>query len=197
MRAWPFNENRAGVTLLNEIHMNLNRPIGLLKTKRSTHMPTRHFLSGDPCAMRTAKASMMQRKMVSSLLLIVTIALAGPVVAADDPYMQGIQEEARKLEQLGQAKKEYERLEKQQAGQVAPGQKKVVSAPSTAPLSPTEVAAFENGLKQYPAGYGLYMQLDAKGQQAVFREYAQTAGPPGARYLPAIRLIIKLAIGKT
>lgn len=147
--------------------------------------------------MRTAKASMMQRKMVSSLLLIVTIALTGPVVAADDPYMQGIQEEASKLEQLGQAKKEYERLEKQQAGQqVAPGQKKVAPAPSTAPLSPAEVAAFENGLKQYPAGYGLYMQLDAKGQQAVFREYAQTADPPGARYLAAIRLIIKLAVGK-
>ncbi len=109
------------------------------------------------------------------------------------------------LERLGQAKKEFEQLEKQLGGrQAAPAgqkeparqsQKKVAPAPSAAPLSPAEMAVFENGLKQYPAGYGLYMHLDAKRRQVVFQEYAQTAGQPGTRYLAAIKLIIYLATG--
>jgi hypothetical protein len=135
---------------------------------------------------------MVPWKTLPSLLLIaaISLAVAGPAAAAGDPYLQGLREEAGKLERLGQAKKEIEQLEKQGGGQ---SQKK--AAPSVAPLSPAEVTLFENGLKQYPAGYGLYNQLDAKQQRIVFLEYAQTTGHSGIRYLAAIKLIILMSTG--
>ena len=155
--------------------------------------------------MRTGADRTMQWNRMSNLLLIAAIALAnaGQAAAAEDPYLQGLRQEASTLERLGQAKKEFEQLEKQQGGrQAAPaGQKEAArqdrkkAAPSAAPISSAEIAAFENGLKQYPAGYGLYKQLDAKGQQDVLGEYAQTTGHPGTRYLAAIKRIIFLSTG--
>lgn len=132
------------------------------------------------------KYSATKRGWAACLSVIVTCALAaGMTWAAEDPYLAGLQDEAQKLDSLGQAKKEQEMLET--AAAPAPKAQAAVM-PSAKQLE------FETELEHYPAGFGLYTKLSGKDKDAVFQEYLKAA--PNRRYAAAIRKTIELSVRK-
>ena len=120
------------------------------------------------------------------VVVVIAWMLTAPAVwAAEDPYLTGLQDEAQKLDSLGQAKKEQQMLERQAPPKAAAVKPSSVNAPQ---------AAFESELEQYPAGFGLYEKLNAKDRDVVFQEYLKA--PPNRRYAAAIRKTIELSIRK-
>ncbi len=134
---------------------------------------------------------------IVALISFGAIPQAGHAAPADD-YTREIMAEGSRLETLGQAQREREKLEKSMAKSrpAAPGARKTSAPASPAPAAePKESqATFEAKLRDaFPASFALYSLLTPEEKTLVRAEYDQSANPGAARFHPVVSKIISLS----
>lgn len=137
-----------------------------------------------------------------ALLSLGAVLPMGHAAPADD-YTREIMAEGNRMETLGQAHREREKLEKSMARSRAAGARKTapVPAPTPAPAAaaaPKESnAAFETKLREtFPASFALYSLLSPEEKTAVRTEYDQSTSPGVARFHPVVSKIIAFSAKK-
>lgn len=141
---------------------------------------------------------------VVALLSLGAVPPMGHAAPADD-YTREIMAEGNRMETLGQAHREREKLEKSMAKSrpATPGPRKAKSAPPAAPVpvaapAPRETdATFETKLREtFPASFALYSLLSPEEKTAVRAEYDQSTNPGVARFHPVVSKIIAFSTKK-
>ncbi len=135
---------------------------------------------------------------ITGLLLSLAVAPPTGQAAPADDYTREIMAEGGRLETLGQAQREREKLEKSMAKSrpVAPSAKKAPTPASPAPAAePKESqATFETKLRNaFPASFALYSLLTPEEKTLVRAEYDQSNSPGAARFHPVVSKIISLS----
>lgn len=125
------------------------------------------------------------RPRVAALLacaLVAALVAGAPPAAASSDYLRAINEEGDRLETLGKAREERERLERRA---VQPAAARPVAA---------DQAAFERELNaEFPASYALYSMMSPEDRAKVYAEYQQSRSGGAARFFPVLNRIIALS----
>lgn len=136
----------------------------------------------------TAVSSARPRAATTVFALVAVLLAAAPLPAtASADYLNAINEEGDRLETLGKARAERERLQR-----IEP-----VAQPAAAKPAATDQAAFERELNtEFPASYALYSLMSPDERAKVYAEYQQSRTRGAARFFPVLNRIIALSTNK-
>lgn len=121
--------------------------------------------------------------------------------AAADDYVSAVTTEGERLETLGKARLEEERLrqriERSRQSPPPPTATAAAKAPAQASVTPYTRAQFEQELlKEFPYSYALYVGLSENEKNEVYEEFRKGRDVGAARFLPALKKLIGFSSGR-
>jgi hypothetical protein len=121
--------------------------------------------------------------------LLAMLAAFSAEAAKDDPYLQAINAEGNRLEFLGKAKVEQEKLLRLEAAE----KKQADARPVAAAAAPVSQSGFEEALRRrFPGNYALYDLMNPEEKHQVYAEYQKKNAEGSARFVPAVMKIITI-----